>query len=93
MLVAGVGWVWDRDYTGASSWGWLGLGPRLHRCYYLELVGSGTETTPVLVAGVGWVWDRTTLVLVAGVGWVWDRDYTGASSWGWLGLGPRLHRC
>ena len=78
MLVAGVGWVWDRDYTGASSWGWLGLGPRLHRCYYLELVGSGTETTPVLVAGVGWVWDR---------------DYTGASSWGWLGLGPRLHRC
>ena len=78
MLLAGVGWVWDRDYTGATSWSWLGLGPRLHWCYYLELVGSGTETTPVLLAGVGWVWDR---------------DYTGASSWGWLGLGPRLHWC
>ena len=47
----------------------------------------------MLVAGVGWSGTETTPVLLAGVGWVWDRDYTGASSWGWLGLGPRLHWC
>ena len=57
------------------------------------VVGSGTETTPVLVAGVGWVWDRDYTGATSWGGWVWDRDYTGASSWGWLGLGPRLHWC